>query len=181
MKMEDNMNITFDLETLGNTSNAPIVQIGAVKFEDDGTIIDRFIRTIDIESLDKIRNNFVVDFRTVGWWFNQSDEAIKSVYGDTLDKVSLDKALFDFKEWIGKTADYVYWSHATFDPPILHNNYKAVGKENPIPFRLHRDIRTLTHFAKVRVKRKGIAHNALDDCLTQADYISKGLQILNSK
>jgi len=174
------MNITFDLETLGNTANAPIVQIGAVKFTDDGEITDKFLVNIDLESLERIKDSFVIDFSTISWWFNQSDKAIKSVYGEELERMSLHKALYEFHQWIGKTADYVYWSHATFDPPILHNNYKAVGKENPIPFRLHRDIRTLSHFAYAKVERTGIAHNALDDCLTQADYISKGLQILNN-
>ena len=179
------MNITFDLETLGNTSNAPIVQIGAVKFTDDGEITDKFLVNIDLKSLERIRDNFVIDFSTISWWFNQSDEAIKSVYGEELERMSLHQALYEFHQWIGKTEDYEYWSHATFDPPILHNNYKAIGRENPIPFRLHSDIRTLTRNVKkiggnMEVERTGIAHNALDDCLTQADYISKGLQILNN-
>ena len=43
-------NITFDLETLGNSANAPIVQIGAVKFDGDGNILDKFLRTIDLSS-----------------------------------------------------------------------------------------------------------------------------------
>lgn len=172
------MNITFDLETLGNTANAPIVQIGAVKFKDDGTIVDKFIRTIDLDSLQKY--NFKMDYNTIAWWMNQTDEAIKSVFKYGLEQVSLNKALWEFREWIGKPSEYVYWSHATFDPPILNNNFKALGKDNPIPFRLHRDIRTLSHFANVKVERTGIAHNALDDCLTQANYISKGIQILNN-
>ena len=171
----ENINITFDLETLGNGTTAPIIQIGAVKFKDDGTIVDKFIRTIDLDSLE--RYDFKMDYNTINWWFNQSNEAIKSVFDDTLDKVSLGKALFDFTEWIGKTADYHYWSHATFDPPILHNNFKVMGKNNPIPFRLHRDIRTLSYFAgKIVVERVGLHHNALDDCIYQAAYISQGIK-----
>ena len=46
------MNISFDLETLGNTSKAPIVQIAAVKFENNGKLIDTFSRTIIVEDLD---------------------------------------------------------------------------------------------------------------------------------
>jgi exodeoxyribonuclease VIII len=167
--------ITFDLETLGNTANAPIVQIGAVKFKEDGTITDTFVRTINLDSLKGL--GFIMDFNTVGWWLNQSDAAIKSVFGYNLDQVSLSKALFEFHQWIGKTADYNYWSHATFDPPILVNNYKALKKDCPIPFRLHRDIRTLTLLAGgIDVKREGIHHNALDDCIYQAKYISEGLK-----
>ena len=146
--------ITFDLETLGNTSNAPIVQIGAVKFNDGG-ITDTFLRNIDLTSLESL--GFKLDYSTISWWLNQPDEAIKSVFGDNLEKISLSKALYEFQEWIGKTADYNYWSHATFDPPILVNNYKTMKKECPIPFRLHRDIRTLSLLGgKVTIKRAGI-------------------------
>jgi exodeoxyribonuclease VIII len=174
------MNITFDLETLGNKNDAPIVQIGAVKFTDKGEILDKFIRNIDLEKLDKY--NFRADYRTINWWLNQKNKAIKSVFGYHLEKVSLDNALYDFEQWIGKPSNYVYWSHATFDPPILDYNYMIVGRVNPISFRLHRDIRTLTHFSgEISIKRKGIAHNALDDCIFQAEYISKGLQIIKNK
>lgn len=171
--MKKPLNITFDLETLGNTGNAPIVQIGAVKFDDDGNIIDKFLRTVDAEKLIKFPD-FAIDYSTVVWWLNQDDAAIKSVFGYELEKVNLSQALHEFQQWIGKPTDYVYWSHATFDPPILSNNFKNCGKENPIPFRLHRDIRTLTHFAgKVIVERKGVHHNALDDCIYQAAYITE--------
>src|SRR4030042_2743985 len=173
--------ITFDLETIGNSPQAPIVQIGAVKFDDDGTITDTFLRNIDLNSLEGL--GFHMDYNTNGWWFNQSAEAIKSVFSDDLDRISLSNALYQFQIWIGKTADYNYWSHATFDPPILENNFRAVGKKNPIPFRLHRDIRTLSLLAgKITVDRGNlIHHNALDDCLYQANYISAGLKLIKEK
>lgn len=170
-----NDNLTFDLETLGNTHQAPIVQIGSVKFKDSGEIIDTFVRYINIESLSK-HPQFKVDYSTLQWWFSQEDLAIKSVMC-VEGSISLKQALYEFSQWIGKPSDYVFWSHATFDPPILNFNFLAVGMQNPIPFRAHRDIRTLTHFSgKIEVEREGIHHNALDDCLHQAKYISKGLQ-----
>lgn len=163
--------ITFDLETLGNTANAPIVQIGAVKFTEDGKIVDEFLRTVDITKLIKYPE-LKMDYSTIGWWLTQSSDAIHSVF-NTESKVNLSKALHDFQKWIGKPWDYVYWSHATFDPPILANNFKVCRKANPIPYTLHRDIRTLTHLGgTVKVERVGIHHNALDDCIYQAKYIS---------
>ena len=171
-------NITFDLETLGNSSNAPIVQLAAVKFNDQGKITDSLLQYIDLASLQQY--DFDIDYETLDWWFKQSDEAIKSVfqYGE-LQKVSLSRALHNFSVWIGEISRYVYWSHTTFDPPILENAYRKLGKHNPIPFRLHRDIRTLTHFAgKIDVERVGIHHNALDDCIYQAAYIAEGLKRL---
>lgn len=171
------MNITFDLETLGNTASAPIVQIGAVKFADDGKINEEFIRNIKLSSLE--RYGFNVEYGTLKWWFEQEDRAIKSVFCNT-DTVDIRKALMDFHDWIEKPGDYVYWSHATFDPPVLTNSILKVGLKPFIPFRHHRDIRTLTHFAgKVEVDRVGIHHNALDDCIYQAKYISKCIEKIN--
>lgn len=173
----DKINITFDLETLGNTYEAPIVQIGAVKFTDDGFIIDSFRRDVKISCLS--RYDFHVDYSTLQWWFEQEDEAIKSVMCPK-NGIDLRQALRQFVEWVGKPSEYVYWSHATFDPPILKNNFIKVGLEFTLPFRSQRDIRTLTHFSgKVFVKREGIHHNALDDCMYQAAYISKGIKAIN--
>lgn len=171
-------NVTFDLETLGNNSKSPIIQIGAVKFLDDGTIIDKFLNTIKLESLSKY--DFQIDYETINWWFNQSNEAIKSVFDDSLEKVNIKEGLYNFQEWLGKASEYRYWSHATFDPPILNYNFKAVNMKTPIPFRLHCDIRTLISLAgKEEFKREGIHHNALDDCIFQANYISKYLKKIN--
>lgn len=168
-------NITFDLETLGNTSEAPIVQIAAVKFNEDG-IYDEFDRKIKLESLDKY--NFKVDYSTLLFWFSQKDIAIKQVMVEG-DRIDLRQALREFIEWIGKPSEYNYWSHATFDPPILKNNLDKVQVPNSIPFRNHRDIRTLTHFTgKIETEFKGVKHNALDDCRYQAEYILTGFDIL---
>lgn len=173
------MHITFDLETLGNTSNAPIVQIGAVKFTQDGTIHEEFVRHIKLESLE--RYGFHMDFSTLSWWFNQDDAAIKSVFGTDKERIDIRLALIEFQKWLGSAGDHVYWSHATFDPPILVNNHNKVGLVCAIPFRLYRDIRTLNDLAGIAsVIRKGIAHDALDDCRFQAAYISQLLQKLNN-
>lgn len=171
------MNVTFDLETLGNTSQAPIVQIAAVLFDNQGKIYDSVDLRADLKT---IPEGFVVDFDTLKWWFEQSDVAIKSVMTHgTLTHKDMCK---EFMKWVldikaQYTKEIVFWSHATFDPPILANNFKVLKMYNPIPFRMHRDIRTLTHFAgRIDVKRQGTHHNALDDCLYQAEYITKGFK-----
>lgn len=170
----------LDLETLGNTRGAPIVQIGAAKFKDDGTVLASFIRNIDLNSLEKY--NFEVDYKTVGWWLSQEDAAIKSVFCSE-PRVNIRQALHEFIEWIEHPTQYLYWSHATFDPPILMNNIAKVGLPNVIPFRAWRDIRTLTHFTgKISGgEREGIHHNALDDCLYQVKYVSEGIRRLQAK
>lgn len=171
------MHLTFDLETLGTGYNAPIVQIGAVKFHEHGQIIDTFERKIDLLSLEG--GGFDIDYDTLSWWFSQSDEAIKSVFVGG-DRVDLYDALADFLEWVYDNAKYEVWSHATFDPVILNNAYNKVDISSPLNFRKQRDIRTLTSLlpTPIEVERKGVHHNALADALYQAEYISKCLMLI---
>jgi len=170
------MHITFDLETLGSTYQAPIVQIGAVKFTDEGEIKDKFLRNIDLKSLEPL--NFKVNYSTLGWWMSQKKASINSVFLKG-NRVDLAQALNDFTLWVGNPHDYFYWSHANFDTPILENAYKEVGLNCPLKRRRHRDIRTLCHLTgDIETKTIGIKHNALDDCITQANYISKRLQMI---
>ncbi len=177
--MNKQLNVTFDLETLGNSSQAPIVQVAAVLFDNHGQILESVNLKADLKT---IPQGFVVNFETLKWWFEQSNQAIKSVM--TQGKLTHTEMLKEFMKWVleikdnyGK--DISYWSHATFDPPILSNNFKVAGVYNPIPFRAHRDIRTLTHFAGfIDVKRSGVAHDAIDDCIYQAKYITKGFKLI---
>lgn len=180
-EMKRKGHITFDLETLGNSYNSPIVQIGAVKFNLYGDAEEHFLVNIDPVSLQNL-DGIKYHPQTIYWWMNQSQEAKDSVFGDHLDRVPMSNALEMLEEWIGMPSEYVYWSHCTFDPPILANAYRSVGKDNPIPFRNHRDIRTLTHFAgQIDVPRQGTHHNALDDCIYQARYIREGIRTIENK
>lgn len=175
--MELTKHITFDLETLGNSCTAPIVQIGAVKFTpnilyDKGHIVDDvFKRNIKPKSLDKY--GFMPDYETIYWWMRQGDAAKKQVF-DPTGAMDLRQALLDFYNWIGKPKEYLYWTHATFDPPILDYNCRKVNLDPIMPYSRHRDIRTIDYLTdgKIKVKRKGIWHAAEADALTQAHYIS---------
>lgn len=174
--------ITFDLETLGNTTTAPIIQIGAVAFSEDVDIIlHKFYANIKWESLEKY--GFNVDYSNIKWWMQQSEDARNSIVQDQTH--SIDKALNEFTQWleeIGGANNFYYWTHATFDPPILVNAYRQCKKTCTIPFRLHRDIRTLNWIVgDVEVENKGISHNALDDAIYQSRYIKEMLKLVKLK
>lgn len=173
------MNISFDLETLGKTSRAPIVQIGAVKFDNSGYVLSTFSKNIIISDLDKY--DLKPDYDTICWWLNQDKEAIHKVFGKNLDRITLKAALIEFKKWLGNE-NYNLWSHATFDPPVLVENIKAVGLEPFINFKSFKDLRTLKELAKTPlVIRKGTHHVALDDAMYQKDEIIECFRILNYK
>ena len=168
--------ITFDLETLGNKANgAPIVQIGAVKFEKNGDILDNFVRYVDIKRLSKY--DFEVDYETLHWWFTQPHQTIQEVMVNN-KRIDLSHALYDFQNWVGKLSQYTYWSHSTFDPPILENNFMKTKGYYPFPYKNFKDIRTLMYFSDTMddVLRGGMHHSALDDAKFQAKYISKALR-----
>ncbi len=153
------------------------MQIGACKFENNGKITSTFSRTVKIEDLDNY--NLTPDYSTINWWLKQNSEVIEQVFGNYSIKVTLKNALEDFKKWVGND-EFNVWSHASFDPPILKNNLKAVGIQPFIHYRLFKDLRTLKELAgNPEVKREGEHHVAIDDAIYQAELIARCFQILN--
>ena len=172
---KEKVHITFDLETLGANYNAPIVQIGAVAFKESGEILDKFSSSVDLETLDK--HGFKMDYSTVNFWLQQSKEAIGSVFAIDND---IYYTLRSFCDWAFDQGSEDIWSHSTFDPVILANAYTKLELRNPFTYRQHRDIRTLEMLVPTeKPERKGTHHNALDDCIYQAEYISKMLRQLS--
>ena len=176
-------NVTFDLETLGNTSNAPIVQIAAVIFGEEGQVIDSIDVKADLGTIPD--NDFHLDYDTLRWWMNQiaNNPSLVDV---------MNEGVFGHEDMVGRFSDWCeemrkkhgqlfFWSHATFDPPILDRHNSRYGYPR-LPFRNQRDIRTLTHIAGyIEVTKNRKAHDAMADCEYQARYIAKGLKILKDK
>lgn len=171
---------TLDLETMGVTrQTAAIVSIGAVAFNVDGDMSEPFCVNVDLE--DAMRHGLTVDADTIKWWMRQQLLAREAIF---IDPKPLRVALNLLSDWVKKTCkDAPCWTHATFDAPVLSNAFAAIGEKQPTHFRKQRDIRTLTDFyLKVVSKdlpvvgREGVHHNAADDAVFQAKYISKMLR-----
>lgn len=168
--------IMIDLETLGNHSDAAIIQIGAVVFDLE-QLGESFKATIDIE--DAMRHGKVTA-STLKWWMQQSEDARQSVMSGTEKLSDALERLNEFVKKIGGKKQF--WSHATFDFPILSNAFKATGKQNAIQFRECRDLRTLESFYGDRIgwyAREGIHHDALADCIFQAMNTQLMLRVAN--
>lgn len=178
--------VSFDIETMGNTPLAPIVQIGACVFDREGIISDEFEVTVDPNTLTKYGDDFKMDYSTMVWWLNQSTAAQQSVFADRgLSKASHESAMKQYATWCGMVQrtyggnnTVKHWSHATFDPPITTRNFKIAGLKPPVHFKSFMDIRTLDFITgyTVRMKRTGVHHNALDDAKFQAQYIAQMLR-----
>lgn len=169
------MDVMIDIETLGKTSQAALIQLAAIIFDrNTGEEIDTFKAEVDPTSSVEIGMTLNVD--TIMWWLQQSKDAQKSITKQPRGSIS--EVMVNFSRWIKKhesnPKNVLVWSHATFDFPILENVYRLLKMEAPWYYRSARDLRTLVDLADINVyneyKRKGVAHDALDDCRFQIQY-----------
>jgi len=167
-------NVMLDLETMGNSSNAAIIAIGAVEFDiENKSIGKKFYQVVDLESSVKIGG--VIDASTVLWWMKQSEDSRKE-----FEKKGCDIAfsLQSFSSWIkgvGEKGSVDVWGNgAVFDNVILSNTYKRLGLDVPWEFwndRCYRTVKSL--YPDVWLERVGTYHNALHDAESQAIHLIK--------
>lgn len=168
--------IMIDLETLGKSAAAPVIEIAMVEFDLKGATYDSF------ETL--VEPNLKVsqcDFSTITWWTQQSEEARRSVFNPK-DRVMYNDMLDMIDKFILGKKQHNIWCHATFDMPILSLIYHNMGRIAPWGHRNVKDIRTLTYLApNVETPRLGINHTAKGDCLSQIRYVTAMLNKLRKE
>ena len=176
---EAEMGVMLDLETMGNGADAAIVAIGAVKFSRDRVYTDSantFYATVDLQS--SIDAGGVVDGETVYWWLQQSYEARKSLL--SAERASITLAVTSFAEWFPRGST-LWGNGCDFDNPILQSAFRQVygiGVDYPWKYNAGRDMRTLKALANTYLgdaapdqRAYGVKHNALDDAISQAQYV----------
>lgn len=170
------MKVMLDLETMGNGSNAAIIAIGAVGFDDDN-VIERFYVEVNLQS--SMESGGWLDGSTVMWWMKQSDEA-RAAFKDNDNAPKLMEALSMFNEWLVKIGVGEMWGNgAMFDNTILGNSYKRCGLTIPWKFWNDMCYRTVKGMNKhIKLERVGTYHNAVDDAESQALHL---INILKSK
>ncbi|EJL6598823.1 3'-5' exonuclease [Vibrio cholerae] len=173
-------NLMIDLETMGKSSNAAIVAIGACFFEPStGEIGEKFSRIISLESSQQFG---LVDASTVLWWMKQSSEAREVL--NSREAVHIKQALHDFRQFTndGLSQPLVWGNGSSFDCVILKNTIIQCLGEQYVPWQFwnERDVRTMVDLGKNLLgfdpKRdmpfEGIRHDALSDAVHQAKYVS---------
>ncbi|GIA24021.1 3'-5' exoribonuclease [Vibrio cholerae] len=172
-------NLMIDLETMGKSSNAAIVAIGACFFEPStGEIGEKFSRIISLESSQQFG---LVDASTVLWWMKQSSEAREVL--NSREAVHIKQALHDFRQFTndGLSQPLVWGNGSSFDCVILKNTIIQCLGEQYVPWQFwnERDVRTMVDLGKNLLgfdpKRdmpfEGIRHDALSDAVHQAKYV----------
>jgi len=166
--------IMIDLETVGNDHDGLFTTIGACSFDiETGGIRDRFYESINWESA--LEAGRTVTPSTIKWWMEQPQDARAQIIKEGRP---LKDVLMAFAGWIEIRCGEkpIVWGNGPiFDIMKLESAY---GYYN-IPWKFFnvRCVRTIRDLAKGLVDRKdipfeGVKHNALDDAIHQAEYVS---------
>ncbi len=157
-------NIMVDLETVGKSSNAAIIAIGACYFDFNGTG-DRFSAIVDLGS--SMSHGLTIDAPAIKWWMKQSDEARSQFNSPAVS--TLKSSLRSFAEFCDP--DTIVWGNGSdFDNVILANAFRECDLEIPWKFYNNRCFRTLKNSFVVEAPERTGKHSALSDAVWQAEH-----------
>lgn len=169
------IHVMADIETLSLEDNAVLLSIGGVKFDGDN-IIDKF--HVGIDPVDCERYGLRVDAATAWnyWCDPKRDEARKRLF--ELPKVDLFAAMDGFAIWANETPldqrGSLWGKGSVFDIPRIKNAYRAIGQDGLYPFTYRQEecYRTFANrVPEVEYQQLGVAHDALDDAMSQATHL----------
>lgn len=184
--------IMFDLEMLSTQSSANVLSIGACVFGSQSLAPSEVSREFYTNVDDR---SGTIDVDTVLWWLGQSREAQQRLLKN---RVGLDEALFTFFRWCSihatgdqlglqnqdkKSINVEFWSRSpSFDEVILTSAYRRACSRSPFFHRWSRDHRTIEVAAQLPYDpHGGVAHDALNDALQQAEHVLACLSKLNGR
>lgn len=166
------MDIMLDLESLGTRPDCAILTLGAVKF--DPYTVDSFgdslYHRIDVD--EQLALGREVQEDTLAWWGQQAQDVREEALSEE-GRVSLETLYRDLNRFcVGVTN--IWCQGPAFDIVILENIYRQQGWPTPWQFWQIRDSRTLfgVH-GDPREKGKAGLHNALEDCISQAQGVQE--------
>ncbi|HCU0795783.1 TPA: 3'-5' exoribonuclease [Citrobacter braakii] len=174
--------LMVDMETMGNSPDAPIVSIGAVFFEPStGNTGAEFYQVVSLES--SMSFGMKPDASTIQWWLKQSSEARSAILVD--EAMGLREVLELLADFIAENAAngshtvQLWGNGCSFDNVILRRAYALTDTPFAVPFWNDRDVRTMVELGKsvginprYDIPFEGDMHNALSDARHQVKYVS---------
>lgn len=174
--------LMVDMETMGNSPDAPIVSIGAVFFDPStGNTGAEFYRVVSLES--SMSFGMKPDASTIQWWLKQSSEARSAILVD--EAMGLRESLELLADFIAENAAngshtvQLWGNGCSFDNVILRRAYALTETPFAVPFWNDRDVRTMVELGKsvginprFDIPFEGDMHNALSDARHQVKYVS---------
>jgi len=182
---EAKQNVMVDLETLAQVPGGVILSIGAVFFDAEGVEDGKGLYKV-IEKGSAVKAGLFIDPDTEKWWAQQSESArdvltLAAAGGE--GTATLEGALQEFNTFVsrGGTKVVKVWGNGSdFDNAFLSAAYRAAGLKPGWDFWNNRCYRTLKNLnPHIKLRRKGVAHNAYDDALTQAEHAVEILRALH--
>ena len=186
----NNMNnikhLMIDIEAAGKSTSAALLSIGAVFFDPaTGKLGEQFYQPVKLASAQY--HGGTIDASTIEWWMQQSEEA-RSVF-NAENQVSLKDALNSLAAFIktmaGDVDVHVWGNGPAYDNAILATAFHATWIKQPWSFSKDTCVRTMVMLGrqlginpKYTLQREGEHHNALDDAIHQARYVSTIWQAL---
>jgi len=162
----------IDLESLGTRPDCAILTLGAVKF--NPYTVDQFgdgiYFRIDVD--EQLALGREVQNDTLEWWMKQAQDVREEALGES-GRISLTSMYQQLNRFL-VGVNNIWCQGPAFDIVILENIYRQMGWPTPWQFWQIRDSRTLfgVH-GDPRVKGKAGLHNALEDCISQAQGVQE--------
>ena len=174
--------LMVDMETMGNSPDAPIVSIGAVFFDPStGNTGAEFYQVVSLDS--SMSFGMKPDASTIQWWLKQSSEARSAILVD--EAMGLLETLELLADFIAENAAngshtvQLWGNGCSFDNVILRRAYALTDTPFAVPFWNDRDVRTMVELGKsvginprFDIPFEGDMHNALSDARHQVKYVS---------
>lgn len=176
--------IMLDLETLDSCPTAVVLSIGAVAFDPYSTALgDRFYVELTDDIAAQQSRGRTISGGTVKWWMQQ-DVLATQVFAtppmEGVERVDTFDALDRFGRFVAANGDdevELWGNGADFDNIVLGSLYDAFGVRKPWSYRRNRCYRTMKNLGigprKAQIMHEGVAHNALDDAITQARHLQE--------
>lgn len=170
--------LMIDIETMGNSHNAVMIQLAGVFFDrETGKTGREFCENVCAESC--LEEGFETNEATKKWWAQQDPDVLKAI---TQNTSPVSEVMERFASFVGTDSELIVWSHATFDFVIVQNYLKTL-KAGHLPYRGARDIRTLVDLSGIDLNNYDWSkktHNALDDCKFQIKYCVDAMDLIVS-
>jgi hypothetical protein len=162
------MDYMIDIETLGTTPKAVVLQIGVVAF--DGSLEGVYYLS------ELAQNTREVSNATSAWWCAPERQLVYE--GNSRDfKKELDRFVIDIKSLHPKTS--VFWAKSpSFDQIILEDLLEQYEYSAPWNYWQWRDVRTALNLG-VSYTKLPASHDALEDCRNQVSEVQEVLHRIN--
>jgi len=159
----------LDIETLDTLPESVILTIGAVKFDPySNKIGDGLYIKPDVD--EQIVKGRTINEDTLNWWGTQAEDVREEALGME-DRISIEEMYRQLNRFL-VGAENVWAQGPVFDMVILAHIYRQYGWPTPWQYWQVNDSRTLFKVhGDPRVKGKAGLHNALEDCVSQAQAV----------